>query len=651
MLNITDLRQGWVLFQLEKYEQAGQVWESNSLSYLNEERSPEQLRLAALAQVLVSIAYEQNEDYLAYKAWATGQTYLLESNISWTDFTRQIKESYEQELNALNQISADAQTGVSILEKSNQENSLLLFELEEKLSLSDYQGPKPGLVQASHSSENTASFSRLPSRSYIARPVTIASRADENRENERGEGLISRGFRAEAEAATPEATDNQIQNDIPEIDPLVNISPLVQPPAFNKNDVAISMNSTSKKAFTIAKNKTSGNRGVGTLNAVIGSTERSLAHKAWQYFKHNSNENTGFAFDTHEYPFSSMWGTGSYIAAVISAQKLGVISQKEFDKRIRMLLSSLNNMPLYNQELPNRQYRVDSLELIDSNNSSSTIGSGWTAIGIGRLLVWLKILEAWYPSYQNSILAFIERNDFQRALQNGELNGSYYDGNSETLFIEGRFGYEQYAAMGYKLWGYSVDNALNYDTVVFKKLYEIDLPVDSRAGSHLVSDPFLLASMEFSLIDDDYERFTQRIYDVQKQHSLDIKRSVAQTEINLNHSPWFVYQNISNEEDFWQVTSNDGKSYPKFSGFSTHGIFMFDAVFADEHSQNMMTEAINLQSDNFGFYTGKTYLGETIRELSAHSNGVILQSLLFKRLKTPFINTELEVANNGTFNN
>ena len=59
-----------------------------------------------------------------------------------------------------------------------------------------------------------------------------------------------------------------------------------------------------------------------------------------------------------------------------------------------------------------------------------------------------------------------------------------------------------------------------------------------------------------------------------------------------------------------------------------------------------MSEVKKLQSTDFGFYTGKTYLGETIRELSAHSNGVILQSLLFKKLKTPFLDTQLDISDN-----
>ena len=381
-----------------------------------------------------------------------------------------------------------------------------------------------------------------------------------------------------------------------------------------------------------------------SANLVENSHNRDIAQKAWQYFNHNVDSQTGLAFDTHEYPYTTMWGTGSYLSALVSSHKLGIINQQTFNRRMRLVLNSLNRIPFYNQEVPNRQYRADTLSLIDMSNKVSESGSGWSAIGIGRLLIWLKIVANWYPDYTIEIERFVRRLDFTRLLKNGELNGAFHDGIAETLFNEGRFGYEQYAAMGYKLWGYNVDNALNYDTIIFKRLYEIDVPMDSRIGAHLVSDPFLLAAMEFTLIDLDFSRYTQKIYQVQKQHSLAIKQPVAQTEISFNKTPWFAYYSILDNEKPWQVVSFDGSSHNDYSGFSTHGLFMFDAVFSDEHSRLMMRNALSLASDNFGYYAGKTYKGNIIRGLSSHTNGAILQSLLFNKLNEPFLSQDIQVA-------
>jgi len=58
----------------------------------------------------------------------------------------------------------------------------------------------------------------------------------------------------------------------------------------------------------------------------------------------------------------------------------------------------------------------------------------------------------------------------------------------------------------------------------------------------------------------------------------------------------------------------------------------------------MMTEISTLASDNYGYYSGKAYDGSVIRALSSHSNGVILQSLLFNKLNEPFLNQDIKVV-------
>jgi len=651
-LNVNELRQGWQLFKIKKYTQAAELWLNKSENLINISRNEEQLRLAGFAQVLAAIAYEREADFNAYRAWATGQTYLLESNIRWRDFQIIIQQKYEEELNFLNQASSgQIQIGIALLESESQQSSLLLMELERELALSHYQGPEPGLYEKDNSysyTSNTDVESKLAKRSYVARPAVLSTS-----DIIASATATSRGFRDntinEQLINSPDSELNLAINDTVSTSDNVIITPL---PQISQNDVGFEVESDISENSNVALNENEaenskrllGGRGLVSANLIENSRDRNIAQKAWQYFSHNVDDNTGFAHDTHDYPYSTMWGIGSYISALVSSQKLGVISVDTFNNKLSLLLDSLIKMPLYNEELPNRQYKVDTLALIDMENNVSEIGSGWSAIGIGRLLIWLKIVENWYPNYKVAIERFISRLDLERVLKNSELNGTFHDGYAETLFNEGRFGYEQYAAMGYKLWGYSVDNALNYDTIIFKQLYEIDIPVDSRNGAHLVSDPFLLAAMEFSLIDEDFSRYTQKIYQVQKEHSLMIKRPVAQTEMNLHKTPWFAYFSIFDNEKSWQVISFDGNKHPTYSGFSTHGVFMFNAVFPDQHSKEMMKEVSTLASDNFGFYAGKSYDGELIRALSSHSNGVILQSLLFNKLNEPFINLDIKVV-------
>jgi len=650
-LDVNELRQGWQLFKIKKYVQAAELWINKSEKLIRTNRNEEQLRLAGFAQILAAISYEKEADFKAYRAWATGQTYLLESNIRWRDFQQIIHNKYEEELNFLNQASSgQIQIGIALLESESQQSSLLLMELERELALSHYQGPEPGLYERDNTGPDLLSTeveSKLAKRSYVARPSVLSTS-----DNDISATATSRGFRDNTISEHPPSLSDEALA-ASEEEAISNVNKVIVAPLtlatqnITEFEVGIGNTESDEELQTQVINNTRraiGARGLVSANLVNNSRDRQIAQKAWQYFSHNVDSNTGLAYDTHDYPYSTMWGIGSYISALVSSQKLGIISTDVFNRKLELLINSLIRMPLYNQEVPNRQYKVDTLSLIDMENNVSDIGSGWSAIGIGRLLIWLKIVENWYPNYKGDIERFVNRLDLERVLKNSELNGTFHDGFSETVFSEGRFGYEQYAAMGYKVWGYTVDNALNYDTIIFKRLYEIDVPIDSRSGAHLVSDPFLLAAMEFSLIDEDFSRYTQKIYQVQKQHSLAIKRPVAQTEINLHQTPWFAYFSIFDNEKPWQVIAFDGNNYPAYSGFSTHGLFMFNAVFSDEHSKAMMTEISTLASDNYGYYSGKAYDGSVIRALSSHSNGVILQSLLFNKLNEPFLNQDIKVV-------
>lgn len=199
MPDVSELRQGWLLYKLDKFSQAAQIWQQNSFKFLNKKRNQQQLRMAALAQILATFSYEKNDDKLAYQAWATGQTYLLESNISWQEFSKQIKRTYEEELNSLNQASVQMKTGLSALEKLNQESTLLMFELEDVLSISDYQGPKPGLAIDHSQKKELPSFNQLPQRSYIPRPSIISDTEDKVLKNDYVENATSRGVRHSVE--------------------------------------------------------------------------------------------------------------------------------------------------------------------------------------------------------------------------------------------------------------------------------------------------------------------------------------------------------------------------------------------------------------------------------------------------------------------
>lgn len=595
--DIRLLQPGWQLYKLNKHEQAALAWQGASVRVLNKGRQTESLRVAALAQVLAAMAYEREDNFNAYQAWSNSQTYLLESNLRWNDFQLQIKAWSEQELQALTQSISDvAPVGVALLDSETRQSASLLLELEHELALTEYQGPKPGLRRVDDVVEKDQLAGELATRSYVSRPRVIANDIDTNEEVAIGRSVIN-------EAASQAQPSDQI----------------------------ITVNAEQQQRYRAV-----GVRGLTSTKAVeINDT--LLAQRAWQYFENNVDPDTGFSYDTHDYPYTTMWGLGSYLSALVSAQKLGVIPMAFFERRLELLLTSLNRMPLYQGEMPNRQYQANTLELTDIKNEVSETGSGWSAIGTARLLIWLKITANWYPDFATSINNFVARLNFDRVLSKQQLNGVFFDGANESVFIEGRFGYEQYAAAGYQLWGGKAEQALDYNSLASIALYGFAVPYDKRDGAYLVSDPFYLAKMELPVINKKFSEYTDVIFHVQEQHSQTIKRPVAQTELHLPKTPWFIYYNITSAAKTWQVTSYDGNEYPDFAGFSTHGVFMTHALYPGKYEQDMMKQVEGLASEGFGYYVGKLYDGNVIRTLSSHSNGVILQSVLYRRMKKSFV--------------
>jgi len=120
---------------------------------------------------------------------------------------------------------------------------------------------------------------------------------------------------------------------------------------------------------------------------------------AWKYFENNYDSTTGLINSVHNYPSTTMWDTGSYLMALISAFRMEIIDSTEFDSRMGKALSSMHSLELFDGMLPNKAYNVHTLEMTDYINNPTPRGVGWSAIDIGRLFVPFKIIVWNYPQY------------------------------------------------------------------------------------------------------------------------------------------------------------------------------------------------------------------------------------------------------------
>lgn len=222
------------------------------------------------------------------------------------------------------------------------------------------------------------------------------------------------------------------------------------------------------------------------------------ARSAWAFAEKDYQPATGLSFAVSTYPFVTMWDIGSMLAAVYSAHELQIIDDATYRTRVGKMLTTLTTMRLYNGAAFNRLYDSRTGEMVDSTPKASTRGTGWSAIDIGRLLIWLKIAGTQDEASARKAQEIVERLDFTRLIKHGYLYGSDINNRGrEVTYQEGRIGYEQYAAQGFALWGKRADKALNISTNAQPlNVLGQALVADKRGHDRLTSEPFVLLGLE-----------------------------------------------------------------------------------------------------------------------------------------------------------
>ncbi|MFN8674475.1 MAG: DUF3131 domain-containing protein [Candidatus Sericytochromatia bacterium] len=360
-----------------------------------------------------------------------------------------------------------------------------------------------------------------------------------------------------------------------------------------------------------------------------------IAKTAWKYFEKSYKEKTGFFDSALYYDKTTMWDVGSSLAGIISAHKLNIIDKQKADFYLNGVLNALDKIKKYNNELPNREYNTSSGNMTSGGVISKT-GDGWSALDIGRLLIWLKITENWYPQHKEKIKKIFNSWNFKRLTKDNKMHGLILE-NKETLRQEGRLGYEQYSASGFYKWNISIPNALDYDKTKKVKIWDIEISVDNRNLAYLTSEPFFLAKIELGKVDNNFDYMLNQLYLLQKKRFEKYNKLTAISEDSLDKFPWFIYNSFYFNNKAWVCTSPSGKEYPDLKTLSTKASIAFYSIFNDDYS-NKLKDKIKNNFNNFGFYSGiyeKT--DEINKSTNINTNAVILESILYKKLGKSFI--------------
>lgn len=383
---------------------------------------------------------------------------------------------------------------------------------------------------------------------------------------------------------------------------------------------------------------------VGPLTAA----ELDRAKTAWRYFLNNTNTGTGLVNSIDRYPVATAWSMGDYLAALTVARELKLIDKIEFDQRLSRFLETVAALPLSRGKLPNRFYDAKSGVMLDAANQPGE--AGWSAVDIGRLLAWLKIIGEYYPEYQEYLDKAVLRWQFCDVLDDcGTLYRGWHDGQAWTVQQEGRLGYEGYAGAGFALWGFNADSArrmysdqyIQVDGV--KLLYDARDPRTTYLANPLTTPPYLLSGMEFGWREDAIpgrygsshhkvlREQAEALYRVQEQRWQRSKVYTARGEHAVSAAPYQVLDTIFANGQPWNTITESGQWYPQLALVSTRVVFGMWVLWDTPYTAALMKITEALFDKERGWYEGRYETsGAYERVITSSTNAMVLESLLYK---------------------
>ncbi len=383
--------------------------------------------------------------------------------------------------------------------------------------------------------------------------------------------------------------------------------------------------------------------------APLTEKEQEWAKIAWTYFSNNYNHATGLVNSIDSYPSTSMWTVADFLAAVIAALEFELIDEIKFDRYVTTTLAALNNMRLYRKRIPNRFYNTANLAMIDYEGHPAQVG--WSAIDIGRLLIWLRILRNRHPKYGEYIDKAIFRWNFCDVIDKcGTLYAGSESSSKVDLFQEGRLGYEEYAAAGFELVGFNTDAAAAIEPYEKVTVFDVDLLKDSRdprnhnVFSPILSGPYLYHGLEMNWdqVDDfwsldsvhSYKHMgdlADRVYLVQENRYFQQRILTARTDHQLAKPPYFLYDSIYADGYAWNTISDSGKPYANLAMVSTRAVFGMWALWKTSYTDRLMAITETLYDSKKGWWEGRYEVsGAYDSTLTAATNAMVLEALLYK---------------------
>ncbi|OGL46972.1 MAG: hypothetical protein A2161_09415, partial [Candidatus Schekmanbacteria bacterium RBG_13_48_7] len=316
----------------------------------------------------------------------------------------------------------------------------------------------------------------------------------------------------------------------------------------------------------------------------------------------------------------------------------GLISTNQFTQRSELILETLSQIQVCNNELPNIVYNTRNAEMVNYANQPVQSGIGWNGIDVGRLLIWLRIWEIKFPCFADKIQHIVHRWNMNRVVLNNELHSIQNLDNQEGYYQVGRLGFEQYAARGFALWGYDVKKALSFDDKIsYIDIEGIKIPFDKRdlsnsgASNYVLSDSYILEGLEtgWSSLS---TMHAYAVYMAQERFFQRTKKPRIVSTAHLIGKPWFTYNSMYANGHTWVCIGTDGEFYPQTPTVNTAMVFGWHYLYGTDFTSSMLEKVKSLFDKEKGWFEGFfENNGSTNLSITCATNGLILESLLFHK--------------------
>jgi hypothetical protein len=341
------------------------------------------------------------------------------------------------------------------------------------------------------------------------------------------------------------------------------------------------------------------------------------------------------------YSILTMWDAGSLILAYVSARSIGLITEKEFDRRIKAAMAFLRRSEFRWGKLTLPNYRT-------ASSGGRTVEPGYDATDTGRLLLALHILD----KATNGVYR-VKQQVARWNIAGTVVDGRLHDIKSGESLQSRSFNYVHYVARAYKLWGIEVTTGFDRPLAPGDGDARTAFLTHVAAIGPIASEPSATEAVELG--HSPHSRvLADVLYAAQKERYAETGHLTCVSEAPIDQKPWFTYQGYNLDATAgprWTVDSaltdprwRTSEFAETFRMVSSKAAYLWLAERGDEYAVKLRDLIVEkAASARRGFHPGVYETsGLAPRLMDVNTNAAVLESIAFIEAgRKPLVETRL----------